>query len=159
MITTTLKQIRKAGPCGLRPENNGSLTGYLKLKAFLGDEWDDDAPIKFSQIAESNGINDALWCLRTVCPEHEKEVRLFAADCAEQVLHIYEARYPSDNRPRLAIEAARAFANGEITEGQLAAAWATAWAAARAAARATAGAAAWDAAWAAQLKMMTDRFS
>src|SRR3990167_7169745 len=31
----------------------------------------------------------------------------FAADCAERVLHIYEARYPGDDRPRRAIAAAR----------------------------------------------------
>jgi hypothetical protein len=33
--------------------------------------------------------------------------RLFAADCAEHVLHFYEDKYPDDNRPRKAIEAAR----------------------------------------------------
>jgi hypothetical protein len=31
----------------------------------------------------------------------------FAADCAERVLPIFEARYPGDDRPRKAIEAAR----------------------------------------------------
>ena len=46
----------------------------------------------------------------------ETELRLFAADCAEHVLPIYEAAYPDDDRPRRAIEAARAFARGEIDE-------------------------------------------
>ena len=32
----------------------------------------------------------------------------FAADCAERVLPVYEAAYPDDDRPRKAIEAARA---------------------------------------------------
>ena len=126
-ITTTLKAIRKCSPCGLRPESNGTLTGYVKLKAFLGECWDDDAPVKFSEIVASNGLDDALWCLRSICPHHEKEVRLFAADCAESVLHIFEKLRPNDNRPRLAIKAARDFANGEID----AAAWAAAWDAAR----------------------------
>lgn len=40
--------------------------------------------------------------------------RLFAADCAEHVLHLFEARCPQDDRPRKAIEATRAFARGEV---------------------------------------------
>ena len=32
---------------------------------------------------------------------------MFAADCAEHVLHLFESKYPNDSRPRLAIEAAR----------------------------------------------------
>jgi hypothetical protein len=39
---------------------------------------------------------------------------LWAADCAEHVLPIFEAVRPNDDRPRLAIEATRAWANGEI---------------------------------------------
>lgn len=35
---------------------------------------------------------------------------LFAADCAERALPLFEARYPDDRRPRRAIEAARAAA-------------------------------------------------
>ena len=83
---------------------------------------------------------------------NERNLRLLAADCAERVLHIYEKEVPGDLRPREAITAARAFANGEITREQLAAARAAAWDAAWAAwaaARADAEAAAWDAAWAA----------
>ena len=75
----------------------------------------------------------------------EQEQRLIAADFAEHVLPLFEADYPDDDRPRKAIEAARAFARGEVTRTQLkaarAAAEAAAWAAARAAARAAAGAA------------------
>ena len=36
------------------------------------------------------------------------KARLFAADCAEHVLHLFERQFPNDNRPRKAIEAARA---------------------------------------------------
>ena len=43
-----------------------------------------------------------------------KNLRLFAADCAENVLHIFEAKFPDDDRPRTVIQAARAFARGEI---------------------------------------------
>ena len=100
----------------------------------------------------------------------ESELRLFAADCAEHVLWIYERDYPGDDRPRKAIEAARVYARGEIDAAAGAAArdaardaawdaawttaedaagdaaWDAAWDAARAAARTTAGAAARDAA-------------
>jgi len=43
---------------------------------------------------------------------------LWAATCAEHVLHFFEAAKPSDSRPRQAIEQARAWARGEITMTQ-----------------------------------------
>ena len=66
----------------------------------------------------------------------DKDLRLFAADCAEHVLHLFERDYPNDDRPRKAIQAARDFAEGRISDAAREAAWAAAWAAARAAARA-----------------------
>ncbi|HLT19652.1 MAG TPA: hypothetical protein VKZ96_09355 [Thermomicrobiales bacterium] len=39
---------------------------------------------------------------------------LWAATCAEHVLHLFEAVRPDDRRPRHAIEQARAWARGEI---------------------------------------------
>ncbi len=68
----------------------------------------------------------------------ERELREFAADRAERVLHFYEEAYPGDQRPRAAIATARAYARGEATDGEL-----------NAAARAAADAAA-DAAYAAR---------
>jgi len=48
---------------------------------------------------------------------------LWAADCAEHVLPLFEAKYPEDDRPRKAIEAGRAWVRGELkmTEGRPAA--------------------------------------
>src|SRR3954468_16126123 len=43
---------------------------------------------------------------------------LWAAACAEHVLHLFESAKPSDSRPRHAIEQARAWARGEITMSQ-----------------------------------------
>jgi len=91
--------------------------------------------------------------------------RLFAADCAARVLHLYERKYSADTRPRDAIVAARAFARGEIGAAARAAAWAAAGAAAGdaaraaawAAARAAAGAAARAAAEAAERAWQNDR--
>ena len=39
---------------------------------------------------------------------------VWAADCAEHVLHFFEEVQPDDRRPREAIESARAWARGEI---------------------------------------------
>ena len=68
---------------------------------------------------------------------NERTARLFAADCAERVLPIWEKKYPDDLRPRKAIEAARLFADGKITKEKLADA--------RVAARVAAGVATGDA--------------
>ncbi len=40
---------------------------------------------------------------------------IWAADCAQHVLHLFEETQPNDDRPRRAIELARAWARGEIT--------------------------------------------
>ena len=58
----------------------------------------------------------------------DRNLRLFAADCAEDVLPLFLKVRPNDDRPRLAIEAARQFANGEIGDAARAAARAAAWA-------------------------------
>jgi len=50
---------------------------------------------------------------------NERIARLFAADCAEHVLRRFEKACPNDDRPRKAIEAARKFANGEISVSAL----------------------------------------
>jgi hypothetical protein len=43
---------------------------------------------------------------------------VWAADCAQHVLHFFETMQPGDDRPRHAIELARAWARGEITMTQ-----------------------------------------
>jgi hypothetical protein len=43
---------------------------------------------------------------------------LWAADCAEHVLPLFEAMQPNDDRPRRAIELARAWTRGEVTMTQ-----------------------------------------
>jgi len=42
----------------------------------------------------------------------------WAADCAQHVLHLFEQTQPCDDRPRRAIEQARAWARGELTMTQ-----------------------------------------
>jgi hypothetical protein len=130
-LQTTLTIIRAANPCS---------SGYTKLFRTLGPDWPANKPIDFTTILASNGLDDALWGLRAVLPQHERDrdrlARLFAADCAERVLPIFERVRPTDSRPRDAIAAARAFARGEITPAAQDAARAPARAAARAAVRA-----------------------
>jgi hypothetical protein len=46
-------------------------------------------------------------------PNHKLLV-LWAADCAEHVLPYFEKEHPKDDRPRKAIETARAWVRGEI---------------------------------------------
>ena len=48
--------------------------------------------------------------------------RLFAVECAERVLPLFEAKYPADDRPRCAIAAARAYAQGIGSEDAMMAA-------------------------------------
>jgi thymidine phosphorylase len=70
----------------------------------------------------------------------------WAANCAEHVLHLFEAEQSADARPRQAIEQARAWARGEIAMSQAR----TAAGKANAAARDLSGAARWAAFAAAQ---------
>jgi hypothetical protein len=47
--------------------------------------------------------------------EDHHRLALWAADCAEHVLHHFEQARPKDDRPRRAIDLGRAWARGEIT--------------------------------------------
>jgi hypothetical protein len=105
-----------------------------------------------------------------------KTARLFACDCAEHVLPIYEAKFPDDKRSREAIAVARRYVQGKATKREFDKAWAAgdaAWAAGDAAwaagdAARVAGDVAWeagdaagdaarDAAWYAERKWQTKR--
>jgi hypothetical protein len=124
-MKTTLNKIREKKPCE---------ESWKKLLTSLGKTDADDTEVTIRYILDLLGVKDAIWALRAV-EGHDKEIRLFACDCAESVLPFYGAKYPDDNRPRTAIEVSRRHANGEATEDELAAAWDAAWEAA------------WDAAW------------
>ena len=139
-MITTLNQIRAKSPCS---------EGWTKLLAHLGKTKADDEPLSIVTVLDSNGLDDALWCLRAVAGR-DKEIRLYAVWCARQVQHLM-----TDPRSINALDVAERFANGNATGEELSAAWAAAMAAARDAARdAARGAArgaAWDAAWAAAM--------
>lgn len=153
IMKTTLNKIREYSPC---------TDGWHKLLSYLGKTKADDEPLEITTILDSNGLDDALWCLRAV-EGYDREIRLFAVSCARQVQHLLK-----DQRSLDALDVAERYANGEATEAELKDAWyaardamaaargAAAWYAAYAAetacsaAGAARGAAAWDAAWAAE---------
>ena len=96
-LTTTLKQIKKHNPCE---------DGYAKALKYFKDVARD---IHLKDIIESNGINDALWCLR-MWPEYNNKWRLYAVWCARQVQHLI-----TDQRLLYALDVAERFANGNAT--------------------------------------------
>jgi len=49
---------------------------------------------------------------------HHRLLAAWAADCAEHVLDYFDSQYPGDDRPRHAIEQARAWSRGEISMTQ-----------------------------------------
>lgn len=51
----------------------------------------------------------------TLRDDDHRLLAIWAADCAEHVLHLFEQARPTDDRPRRAIELARAWARGEVT--------------------------------------------
>ena len=135
-MKTTLNKIRECEPCA---------DGWQKLLAYLGKTKADDEPLSIATIIDSNGLDDAIWCLRAV-EGHAKEIRLYAVWCARQVQHLM-----TDKRSLNALDVAERYANGEATEDELKAARDNAWSAAPAAGVA-ADATEWaarDAAWAA----------
>jgi len=135
-MQTTLNKIRAHSPCN---------EGWEKLLKNLGKTKADDEPLSLLTILDSNGLDDALWCMRAI-EGRDKEIRLYAVWCARQVQHLM-----TDARSLAALDVTERYANGEATEEELAEAGAAAWAAARAAAArdAARGSAAWGAARAA----------
>ena len=91
-------------------------------------------------------VGERLRIVRKVSTINDRTLRLFAADCAESVLHLFEERHPDDDRPRLAIQAARDYANGLIDS---AASWAASLAAELAASCSVVASAAYSAAYSA----------
>ena len=132
--TLTLGQLRKLDPC--RDRLNAAENALPKRRR-----------ITAAQAREFGmSFDDILWAASAVARNDndvERRLRMWMADCAARVLHVFEAMRPADDRPRRAVEASMAFARGEI----LATAWAVATNAAwEAAWNAEAHANAWDAA-------------
>jgi len=130
-MKTTLQQIRDCSPCH---------EGWQTLLSSLGKTKADNEELCLLHVLESNGLDDALWCLRAL-QGYDREKRLYAVWCASQVKHLM-----TDSRSFNALVVAERFAEGDASREDLEAAGDAAWAAARAAARDAAWAAARDAA-------------
>lgn len=55
---------------------------------------------------------------QTLSEADRRLVAVWAADCAERVLGLFEAEAPGDDRPRAAIARARAFARGDLSTAE-----------------------------------------
>ena len=53
----------------------------------------------------------------TLGEDDRRVVAVWAADCAERTLSLFEAKAPGDTRPRDALDGVRAFARGELPIG------------------------------------------
>jgi hypothetical protein len=116
-IMITLNQIREQGPCA---------SGWEKLLASKGKTAADDKPFPLTDVLDSNGLDDTLWCLRCL-PEHNRLWRQLACDYAETVRHLMPAQLSTAT-----LDVARRHAEGLATDEELAAATdaaKTAWAA------------------------------
>jgi hypothetical protein len=144
MIYTTFSLLHQHGACE---------SGYRKLAKHLGgvNSYGRDTPIALAVVLDSNGLDDALWCLRATTEPCDRLARLLAVAFAREVQHLM-----TDPRSLAALDTAERYAHGRATDAELAAANIAANIAANAAANAAAGnaardagAAAWAAAWAA----------
>jgi hypothetical protein len=141
----TLAKLRKHEACY---SGYNKVVRMLQGKPFSEEDNERESYIRYQHkeaislvdIANNNGLDDALWCLRCI-PDCDRDARLFAVWCARQVQHLM-----TDPRSLNALDVSERFASGESTEAELAAAMAAAWAAAWDAAWDAARDAAWDAA-------------
>jgi hypothetical protein len=142
-------ELKALNPCSDRMKRVVKLMGGAK-------KWDGEK-ITAAQARKAGAtFDDIVWAASALSRNDkniERRLRLWMADCATRVLHIFEKERMTDIRPRKAIIVMRQFARGEVSAAAWVAtrdaAWAAAWAAAWDSARDSAGDAAWAAAWAA----------
>lgn len=158
----TYPQLLKLDPCREQ---------FSVVSKALGGAGEWGGNLVTAQMARDAGVSfdNILWAASSVSLSDKnirRRLRHFSADCAANVLHIFEEQHPGDKRVRASILAARDYADGKIDADAKGAAWdaaryaacdaelAAAWAATRdptlaaaCAARAAAWSAACDAAW------------
>jgi len=130
MLYTTLQLLKKENVCE---------DGMKTLKASLPKGHRVNALISLDHILANCGIYHAIWALRATTVNCDRQARFMTIDFGESTLHIFEELYPEEERPRLALVAAKKFLQGKITAEEM-------YSAAAAAADA-AWDASWDAAW------------
>lgn len=151
-ITITLDQIRAYNPC---------VYGWKKLVQYLGPTQASDEPFPFEKILDSNGLEDAFWCLTCLGPEHDDWIWHLAVEYAERVRHLL-----TGERLATVLNYACRYADGLVTAEDLGevrdalriASWDAAWILERAAADAGEAAAGRDAARNAERQWQANRF-
>jgi hypothetical protein len=137
--TITLNQIRNHKPC---------TDGWKKLLQYLNKTQADDEPLTLLTVLDSNGLDDAIWCLRALPDDQLSKVLQFALCSARTVEHLMQ-----DQRSKDVLDITERYLQGKATELELREAAARAayapYAAAYAARAAYAAYAAADAAYAA----------
>jgi hypothetical protein len=98
-MKTTLYRIRQKTPCA---------EGWEKLLLNLGKTKPDDEELPLVTILGSNGIEDAIWCLRAV-DNSDRDARHFAVWCARR----WEKRLTSQDSIN-ALEVAAKYADGLV---------------------------------------------
>lgn len=129
--TPLIEEIR---PCsrGYHVCRDGDLLRWLNARIYACE-------VRGPIIEQSDKV--VVGQVRLTCPTPWDDVsaRLFAVECASDVLSLYESKYPGDPRVSDCLQTAFLFALGEATDSQRDAAWAAAraaaWAVARDAAR------------------------
>jgi len=168
-ISTNKEELKKLEACS---------SGYEVFVKAHGE-----STVTLSQCLKSNGWDDVWWLISETfdqfSDQQKIDLRLLGCEYALSVIDNFEKKYPKDKRPREAIEASKALANGEMTEERLlavesaarlavtlvarSAAWSAVESAARLAARSAATlavesaveSAAWSAAWSAAMEINT----
>ena len=103
-MNTTLSAIRDKHPCS---------SGWNKLLKFLNKTEADDEPLSFLTILESNGIKDAIWCLR-VLPDYDLKVMEFKLKSARRVDHLDKS-----GKAKSCLDVVESFIVGDATKGEL----------------------------------------
>ena len=111
-LTVTIAQLRAWGACfidarvaGLR-DHLGCEVGEdepIPLTAWAGVAWTNEDGVRHSETS----VRDLAWAAAHTGPSGRRLVVAWAADCAERALPAWEARRPSDSRPRDAIALVR----------------------------------------------------
>ncbi len=109
----TINKIRKYSPCGDFDDSDYGLQKGINSLKNKGLKLDHEFTL--IDVLKSNGIKDAVWCLR--CFDY-LDTCLFAADIAESVLDIYE-KYNNSKALCKLIQAIRDFKAGKITKNEL----------------------------------------
>ena len=140
-MNTTLNKIRNHAPCA---------DGWRKLLKGLNKAAADDEPLALTTILALNGLDDALWALRTA--DCDRESRMLAVAYARQVQHLMTDPRSVGGYAKDAAEA-ESFADAASAARKAShaarAAWAATWTASNADEAAT-----WDAAWVSEQENM-----